>query len=90
MNETSSYVEVFRDNFKQKRIIVKKTSLCWLLRGDCVRLSSDRLERVKPDMKIKNGKTIVCLGKYKQTQKSCKPKQKKCNSIPIVPNTSVY
>lgn len=77
LNETSSYVEVFRDNFKQKRMIVKKTSLCWLLRDDCVRLSSDRLERVKADMKIKNKKTIGCLGKYKQTKKSCKPKHKK-------------
>lgn len=29
------------------RIVVKKTSFCWLLRSDHVKLSSDRLERVK-------------------------------------------
>lgn len=40
----SPYVEIRND---QKRIVIKKTSLCWLLRSDHVKLSSDRLERVK-------------------------------------------
>lgn len=54
LEETASFVEVFRNDEMNIRIIVKKTSFCWLLRGDHVRLSSDRLERVKADMKMKN------------------------------------
>lgn len=40
----SSYVEIFGSN---KRMIVKKTSLTWLLRAGSVKLSSDRLLRVR-------------------------------------------
>lgn len=35
-----------------KRYIVKKTSLCWLLRTDCAKLSSDRRIRVKQPIQI--------------------------------------
>lgn len=56
LEETSSFVELFRNNKTNKRIIVKKTTFCWLLRNDHVRLSSDRLERVKADTKIKSKK----------------------------------
>lgn len=42
---TSQYVEILRDD--GEKIIVKKTSLCWALRSDRHKLSSDRLERVK-------------------------------------------
>lgn len=42
---TSQYVEILRDD--GEKIIVKKTSLCWALRSDHHKLSSDRLERVK-------------------------------------------
>lgn len=45
VEENSPYVEVYRSS--EKRIVVKKTSFCWLLRRDCDRLSSDRLERVR-------------------------------------------
>lgn len=44
LDETSPYVEI--PNEFDRRII-KKTSLCWLLRSDCRRLSSDRLIRVQ-------------------------------------------
>lgn len=44
INETSPYVEIFRD---KKRIIVKKSSLCWLLRKEAQKLSCDRLLRVR-------------------------------------------
>lgn len=54
LEETASFVEVYRNDEMNIRIIVKKTSFCWLLRGDHVRLSSDRLERVKADMKGKS------------------------------------
>lgn len=43
--ETAPYAEIKCSN--GKRIVVKKTSLCWLLRKDPVKLSSDRLHRVK-------------------------------------------
>lgn len=42
---TNPYVEITRDD--GRKIIVKKTSLCWALRSDRHKLSSDRLERVK-------------------------------------------
>lgn len=41
---SSSYVEIFGSN---KRLIVKKTSLTWLLRAGSFKLSSDRLLRVR-------------------------------------------
>lgn len=45
VDETSPYVEI--PKVSKQRIVLKKTSLCWLLRGDYSKLSSDRLERVK-------------------------------------------
>lgn len=54
--ETSSYVEVFTNT--KKRLIVKKTSLCWLLRKDQSKLSSDRLLRVRAPVKPNKHGTI--------------------------------
>lgn len=84
-SENSSFVEVFRDNSKQKRIVVKKTSLCWLLRKEHVRLSSDRFERVKADIKIKKRKMVYSLGmgKYKHEKQYRLSKQKKGRLNPI-------
>lgn len=44
VSECSIYTEVFGGS---KRIIIKKTSLCWLLRKNEGKLSSDRLKRVQ-------------------------------------------
>lgn len=44
VKETSSYVEIYG---VKRRLIVKKTSLCWLLGKDPTKLSSDRIQRVK-------------------------------------------
>lgn len=44
IEETSPYVELHCIN---KRMVVKKTSLCWFLRTDARKLSSDRLVRVR-------------------------------------------
>lgn len=54
--ESSPYVEIYNDG--QKRVVVKKSSLCWLLREDPGKLSSDRIQRVQGIMKrrIKNKK----------------------------------
>lgn len=43
--EDSSYVRVMCDT--DKEFVIKKTSLCWLLREEHMKLSSDRLQRVK-------------------------------------------
>lgn len=45
VDERSPYVEVTRS--LKGRVILKKTSLCWLLREESTKLSSDRLQRVK-------------------------------------------
>lgn len=49
VEETSSYTEIFG---AEKRIIVKKSSLSWLLRTNSPKLSSDRSERVKATSNI--------------------------------------
>lgn len=45
LNECSPYAAV--DCSNGKRVIVRKTSLCWLLRKSHVKLSSDRIYRVR-------------------------------------------
>lgn len=42
VDDRSTYVEIPSSN--ARRMIVKKTSLCWLLRDDQTKLSSDRLQ----------------------------------------------
>lgn len=45
IDAASPYVEILSDD--GERTIVKKMSVCWLLRKDCRKLSSDRLIRVQ-------------------------------------------
>lgn len=45
IDDVSPYVEILR--YDGTRTIIKKMSLCWLLRQDCQKLSSDRLLRVR-------------------------------------------
>lgn len=52
IGEKSPYVEMH--NAAGKRILVKKTSLCWLLREESQKLSSDRIQRVKYSAKKKS------------------------------------
>lgn len=76
-NESSSYVEI--ETYGGKSIIVKKTSLCWLLRKESRKLSSDRLLRVRG-----NGKKKPC----KQINKAAfrkGPKKKHFSSTVSVP-----
>lgn len=54
INENDPYVQVQCD--ENKKVIVKKTSLCWLLATDTRKLSSDRLYRVKLSTKSKISK----------------------------------
>lgn len=65
LDETSPYVELPSIGFN--RFIVKKTSLCWLLRRDFARISTDRLERVRflsRNMNKSNLKRIKRTGKF--------------------------
>lgn len=55
--ENSPFVEVYAYG-KEKRVIVKKSSLCWLLREDPGKLSSDRIYRVRGISTIKRKKTV--------------------------------
>lgn len=50
IDETGPYVEIPNQSVPR---IVKKTSLCWLFRSDCRRLSSDRLIRVQYSVNLK-------------------------------------
>lgn len=50
----SSYVEIMSC---RKRTVVRKTSFCWLLRRDHIKLSSDRLKRVQTECVIEKGST---------------------------------
>lgn len=76
LEATASFVEVFRNDEMSMRIIVKKTSFCWLLRGDHVRLSSDRLKRVKADMNMKS-KMYDSLSKIQMKRLNKKTHQKR-------------
>lgn len=54
INETSHYVEIGNN---KKRIVVRKTSLCWFLRKECDKCSSDRRFRVMSSRKAKKNKS---------------------------------
>lgn len=47
---SSRFIEII---VSKKRVVVKKTSLCWMLRKDVHKLSSDRLQRVRGGSKLK-------------------------------------
>lgn len=53
--ETSTYVEV---SGSKRRFIVKKTTLCWLIRKECKKSSSDRRYRVMHPLKPKTRKNV--------------------------------
>lgn len=56
--DTSPFVEIYVSKLnKNRRSIVKKTFLCWLLRTSNVKLSSDRLLRVKAKVKKQSTKS---------------------------------
>lgn len=54
-SETSPFVKI---SCAIKRVIVKKSSLCWLLRTEEHKLSSDRLKRVKTKCNISTKRAI--------------------------------
>lgn len=56
ISEESPFVEICND--EAKRIVVKKSSLCWLLREDPGKLSSDRLQRVRGSITYKRKKSF--------------------------------
>lgn len=56
VSQESNFVEVHVNPETNERKIHKKTSFCWLLRGDNERVSADRLQRVKIPTKAKKTK----------------------------------
>jgi hypothetical protein len=69
INETSPYVEL---QFDSNRIVIKKTSLCWLLQSDDMpKLSNDRLLRVRAGKISKIHKQKI------QSKKKCAVNEKK-------------
>lgn len=66
--QSSPYVEIYHS--ENKRIVVKKTSLCWLLRPEVTRMSSDRLRRVQ---------TKIILGSKRLAVKTPRRKKFKTN-----------
>lgn len=70
VDEKGPYVEVYNSN--GKRIVVKKTSLCWALRKDAPKLSSDRLERVKcTSNKLTKMKSKANMGQNSKKNFNC-------------------
>lgn len=63
IENNSSYVEIHGG---QKKLVVRKTSLVWLLRNETQKLSSDRLQRVMTTAKIKS-KSSICKTKNNKT-----------------------
>lgn len=71
VSETSPYVEI---SHASKRIVVKKTNLCWMLRTSEGKLSSDRLKRVQTSTR---GNPKYCIKrKNLQKTKKCMKKRK--------------
>lgn len=73
IHAASPYIEIPR--YDATKIIVKKMSLCWLLRQDCPKLSSDRLLRVRQTQKQRL--QADCNSKQKPKPKQRKLKQSK-------------
>lgn len=74
-NEKSSFVEIQSAN--GKFIIVKKSSLCWLLRNESRKLSSDRMLRVRSCNKKTKCKHITLIG----YETGPKKKYFSCNTV---------
>lgn len=66
--ETSSYVAV--STVTKGRVIIKKSSLCWLLRKETSKLSSDRLQRVKSATSNEIAKPVLKVPIFKKKRKT--------------------
>lgn len=73
IDERSSFVEIFAN--QRKRIVVKKSSLCWMLRKDWTKLSSDRLLRVQTNVEGQKRKKTKNIAIYKNFNKPKKTRK---------------
>lgn len=64
--ETSPFIEFV---FGSKRIVIKKTSFCWLLREDVRKLSNDRLLRVQANNAPKKKNGVLHISKNSGVKK---------------------
>lgn len=78
-NENSIYVEVFCRSYDNRKVI-KKSSLCWLLREDVYKLSNDRLQRVQTKLQ-KNKQKMKSLKNVPRKRKIIFKIQKKIRKI---------
>lgn len=76
IEENSPFVELHFEN-QTNRTVVKKTSLCWLLRKDWQKVSNDRLRRVQCSNKI-----VKISTRYKSKKKF--NKRNKCLIYPYM------
>lgn len=77
VSETGPYIEIICAG--EKKIVVKKTSFCWLLGKDSTKLSSDRLLRVRAQLtkQIKNRSLLYPKNQmFLRKRKKIKRKQK--------------
>lgn len=74
VDEASIYVEIKNE---EKRIVVKKTSLCWMMRKDYQKISSDRLIRVQLGGKYSGQPSVKSGIKAKNKSKYPKCAKKK-------------
>lgn len=81
-DENSIYVEVFCGSNLNRKVI-KKSSLCWLLREDMRKLSNDRLQRVRTGLRKKKQK-IKSLKNVSQNQRNKFNIQKKKRTIKLL------
>lgn len=74
--ETSSYVEIQKND---RRLVLKKTSICWLLGKESYKCSSDRKYRVRSNPKKENSKKKCKVKRFKISRKikSSKSNEKK-------------
>lgn len=76
--EHSEYIEVYRQG--ERRKIIKKSSLVWLLRQEAPKLSSDRLQRVKTRYSTRKQNAKTNLKIYRKAS-NCKILHKKIKKL---------
>lgn len=83
IDETSAFVELYKSI--EHHVVVKKTALCWLLRKECYKLSSDRLLRVQAKQTLTKMKSFKIPLKTKKIQKIKRKKTRRIYLKKIIP-----
>lgn len=78
VDERSGYAEL--QSATGRKIIVRKTSLCWLLRNESRKVSSDRLLRVRTKVKKHSTKNVIKAAISKKAYNTKRKKSKQTTS----------